>query len=73
MSSSSNGGDTFDTKLAFYYQPDQRLEYEGRQRREAALRAHKHAMLMHAQQPEPKPSNPQGPAMARTIDRLPRR
>jgi ATP-dependent Clp protease ATP-binding subunit ClpA len=68
-----NGGDTFDTKLAFYHQPDHQLEYEGRQRREALLRVQKQALLMQAQQPEPKPSNPQGPAMARTIDRLPRR
>jgi ATP-dependent Clp protease ATP-binding subunit ClpA len=66
-----NGGETYDTKLAFYYQPDQRLESEGHRRREAALRAQKQALALKY---EPKPaSTPQGPAMARTIDRIPRR
>jgi ATP-dependent Clp protease ATP-binding subunit ClpA len=64
-----SGSTTYGEEFVFYYQPDGELEEQARKRREEARRTQPRPPLNQ----ESKTSPPQGPSMARSVDKVTRR
>ena len=64
-----NGGEQFGEELSFYFAPDVELEAQGRKMRDQAAQTARRP----AAQDTKSPPSSQGPAMAKSIDGMPRR